>query len=281
MTRRSTATRAHGLALIAGVLALAGCSSSPSTRDAVPRAEPYSKYGNPQSYEVLGHRYEVMRDNGGYRETGIASWYGPGFHGKRASAGEEYDMHAMTAAHKTLRIPCYVEVTNLQNGKRAVVRVNDRGPFHDNRIIDLSKAAADKLGVTAKGTALVEVRHIEPGDPVSPDAAPVQLAMAPAAAIMVPGAMARTPEAIEESRRPAPEWGRNVFMQIGAFSESINADRLRSRLASAGIERISVTRQVDGFHRVKIGPLTSVDEADGLSVRLDALGVYGRHIVVE
>jgi rare lipoprotein A (peptidoglycan hydrolase) len=155
------AVRSLALALLGGMLGLSGCSSTPTTRDAVPRAEAYSKYGNPASYEVLGQRYEVMKDNRGYRETGIASWYGPGFHGKRASAGEEYDMYAMTAAHKTLRIPCYVEVTNLQNGKRAVVRVNDRGPFHDNRIIDLSFAAAQKLGVVGTGTALVEVRHLD------------------------------------------------------------------------------------------------------------------------
>ena len=275
--------RALSLAMIAGVLALAGCSSTPSTRDAVPRNEPYSKYGNPDSYEVLGHRYEVMRNNSGYRETGIASWYGPGFHGKRASAGEEYDMYAMTAAHKTLRIPCYVEVTNLQNGKRAVVRVNDRGPFHDNRIIDLSFAAAQKLGVTGKGTALVEVRHIEPGEPVSPDASPVQVAVAPSPAPVnnAPVAMARTPETVEELRRPVPQWGQNVFLQVGAFSEPVNAERLRSRLASARFDRVSVARQADGFHRVRIGPLVSVDEADELAVRLDALGVNGRHIVVD
>ncbi len=257
---------------LASLLALAGCSSTPTTRDAVPRAEPYSKYGNPASYEVLGKRYEVMTDNRGYRETGIASWYGPGFHGKRASSGETYDMYAMTAAHKTLRIPCYVEVTNLQNGKRAVVRVNDRGPFHDNRIIDLSFAAAQKLGMTGAGTALVDVRHIEPGEPVVPDVSPVTVASAPAV---------RAQDSAEALSRPVPEWGRNVFVQVGAFSDPVNADRLRTRLASAQFPLVSVARQGDGLHRVRIGPLGSVEEADRLAARLDALGVNGRHIVVE
>mgnify|MGYP000334553859 CR=1 FL=1 len=245
------------LALLAGVLGLSGCSSTPETGDAVPRAEPYSKYGNPASYKVLGQRYEVLRDNRGYRETGIASWYGPGFHGKRASSGETYDMNAMTAAHKTLRIPAYVEVTNLQNGRRAVLRVNDRGPFHDNRIIDLSFAAAQKLGVVGTGTALVEVRHIEPGEAPSQDPAPVQLAT------------------------PVPEWGRNVFLQVGAFSDAANAERMRHRLAAASIDRVDVARLSDGLMRVRIGPLGSVEQADRLARQLDALGVSGRHIVVD
>lgn len=251
--------RALVLALLAGTLGLSGCSSTPTTRDAVPRAEAYSKYGNPASYEVLGQRYEVMKDNRGYRETGIASWYGPGFHGKRASAGETYDMYAMTAAHKTLRIPCYVEVTNLQNGRRAVVRVNDRGPFHDNRIIDLSFAAAQKLGVIGSGTALVEVRHIDvdQSPPKQPDAAPIQLAT------------------------PVPEWGRNVFLQVGAFSDAANAERLRLRLASARIDQVDVTRRPDGLHRVRIGPLSSVEQADELARQLETLGVSDRHIVLD
>ncbi|MEW6445437.1 MAG: septal ring lytic transglycosylase RlpA family protein [Pseudomonadota bacterium] len=271
------ATRARmALPLLAalGVLGLSGlwgCSSTPTTRDATPRAEPYSKYGNPASYVVLGKEYEVMRDNRGYRETGIASWYGPGFHGKRASAGEEYDMYAMTAAHKTLRIPCYVEVTNLQNGRRAVVRVNDRGPFHDNRIIDLSFAAAQKLGVTGAGTALVEVRHIDPGEPqIAPDIAPVPAASVP-----------RPQPPADILTRPVPEWGRNVFLQVGAFSDPLNADRLRSRLAAAQFPQVAVARQADGLHRVRIGPLGSVEEADSLAARLDALGVSSRHMVVE
>src|SRR5690606_39437484 len=104
----------------------------------VPRAEPRSAKGNPPFYEVLGKRYFVLEDSAGYVERGIASWYGPGFHSSSTSNGERYDMYAMTAAHKTLPLPCYVQVTNLRNGKSVVVRVNDRGPFKDGRIIDLS-----------------------------------------------------------------------------------------------------------------------------------------------
>src|SRR5579859_3370195 len=115
--------------------------------DAVPQAEPRSGSGNPEFYDVYGDRYYVRRDSRGFKERGVASWYGSKFQGKHTSSGEPYDMFRMTAAHKTLPIPCYVRVTNLRNGTSAVVRVNDRGPFHPGRIIDLSYAAALKLGV--------------------------------------------------------------------------------------------------------------------------------------
>jgi rare lipoprotein A len=130
--------------------------------DAVPRDEPLSPYGNPPEYEVEGRTYRVMRSSEGYEAEGIASWYGPNFHGRRTSSGEPYDMYRPTAAHRTLPIPTYVEVTNLENGRRVVVRVNDRGPFHDGRIIDLSYLAARKLGFVGAGTARVRVRALEP-----------------------------------------------------------------------------------------------------------------------
>lgn len=130
--------------------------------DAVPVAEPRSRYGNPDSYEVRGVTYHVLDSSEGYEAEGMASWYGEAFQGRRTSSGEPYDMYAMTAAHRTLPIPTYVEVTNLENGRTAVVRINDRGPFHDGRIIDLSYAAARKLGVVGPGTARVRVRALEP-----------------------------------------------------------------------------------------------------------------------
>ncbi|MQM36214.1 Endolytic peptidoglycan transglycosylase RlpA [wastewater metagenome] len=157
------------------VLALAGCASSPgdgpgepisgasSLPDATPKEVPRSRYGNPDSYEVLGRRYHVMSDASGFRQRGIASWYGKKFHGRRTSSGEPYDMYAMTAAHKTLPLPSWVEVTNLDNGRKAVVKVNDRGPFAKGRIIDLSYAAATKLGVVSTGTAPVSIRVVGPG----------------------------------------------------------------------------------------------------------------------
>ena len=265
---------------VLAALWLVGCSST--SKPPPKGADGYSKYGNPNSYEVLGERYQVMRDNRGYRETGIASWYGPGFHGKRASAGETYDQNAMTAAHKTLRIPCYVEVTNLDNGRKAVVRVNDRGPFHENRIIDLSKAAADKLGVIGKGTAMVEVRHLDeyaPGEPLSDTLAgmtqPVATPLAVASAAPASSSAAFAPT------RPVPAWGRNIYVQIGAFSQRPNAEQLRSKLELSNISGVNVVQKDDGLFRVRIGPLASVDDADALAAKLDQAGVGNRHMVVE
>ena len=267
------------LSMSLGGIWLAGCSSTP--KPPPKGADGYSKYGNPNSYEVLGERYAVMRDNRGYKETGIASWYGPGFHGKRASAGETYDQNAMTAAHKTLRIPCYVEVTNLQNGRKAVLRVNDRGPFHENRIIDLSKAAAEKLGVIATGTAMVEVRHID-GDMPTESLDNTLQAMAQPVPPAPRAAPVAPPSAIfTESARPTPEWGRNVYVQIGAFSLRPNAEQLRSKLELANIRGANVVQKDDGLFRVRIGPLASVDDADALAAKLDAAGVGNRHMVVE
>lgn len=131
-------------------------------RDAVPRCEPKSRYGNNPSYVVWGKRYYVMPSSKGYCETGVASWYGMAFHQRKTSSGERFSTLEMTAAHKSLPLPTYVEVTNLENGKTVIVKVNDRGPFYDDRIIDLSYVAAVKLGVFPKGTAKVRVKAIDP-----------------------------------------------------------------------------------------------------------------------
>ncbi|MEP7314197.1 MAG: septal ring lytic transglycosylase RlpA family protein, partial [Pseudomonadota bacterium] len=131
--------------------------------DAVPRVEPRSARGNPAFYDVMGKRYFVLPKAEGYKERGVASWYGPTFHAKDTSNGESYDMYAMTAAHKTLPLPCYARVTNLANGRSVVVRINDRGPFVGNRIIDLSNTAAHKLDMVRAGTAFVEVTVLTPG----------------------------------------------------------------------------------------------------------------------
>ncbi len=166
---------------LAGLLLLLGGCASKGTRqasdgfeyreldpdsiaDAIPRAEPRSKSGNMASYEVDGKRYYTKSDNRGHVERGLASWYGNKFNGRKTSSGERYDMYGMTAAHKTLPLPSYARVTNLENGRSAVVRINDRGPFHGPRVIDLSYAAAVKIGVFPKGSARVEVRAIDPAD---------------------------------------------------------------------------------------------------------------------
>ena len=133
--------------------------------DAVPRKEPRSRYGNGPYYEVYGVTYEVMNSSHGFKERGVASWYGKKFHGRPTSSQEPYDMYAMTAAHKTLPLPCYVSVRNLKNNKSIIVRVNDRGPFVDNRIIDLSYSAAIKLDMVKDGTGLVEITALSYDEP--------------------------------------------------------------------------------------------------------------------
>jgi rare lipoprotein A len=148
--------------------------------EVVPRVEPRSRYGNPPFYEVFGKRYYVLSSSVAYVERGVASWYGPGFHKLRTSTGDPYDMYGMTAAHKTLPLPAYVRVTNLQNGRSVVVRVNDRGPFVGNRIIDLSYTAASRLDMLRNGTAMVEVRALDPTQPTRDPGLPL-LAAAPMA----------------------------------------------------------------------------------------------------
>jgi len=229
-----------------------------SIPDAVPRAEPRSARGNPPFYEVMGHRYYVMNDAAGYRERGVASWYGTKFHGRTTSSGEPYDMYAMTAAHKTLPLPTYVRVTHRGNGRSIVVRVNDRGPFVGDRIIDLSYAAAVRLGMHNDGTALVDVELIQPGTAgTAPD---VAVASTPAAA-------------------PEPVW-----LQVGAFSDEANAARLHSRLAGEGINEVTTQSERRGrqnIYRVRIGPLSAVEEVEQMLARVRALGIRDAHLAME
>lgn len=223
-------------------------------RDPVPRAEPRAAYGNKSPYTVLGRTYTVMPSAKGYVERGIASWYGTKFHGRLTSSREPYDMYQMTAAHKSLPLPSYVHVTNLDNGRHIIVRVNDRGPFHENRIIDLSYAAAIKLGIHIAGTGKVEVRAIDPGHPEL-DAAPVVVA----------------------SATPRP-----LFLQVGAFSSRENARQVAAKLEKADIEDVYLDRVLTRgklLHRVRVGPLKTVAEVDALTARLHRLGL--RSIVVD
>jgi len=226
--------------------------------DAVPRVEPFSKYGNPASYLVGYQRYYVLSDNAGYVERGVASWYGTKFHGRRTSSGEPYDMYAMTAAHKTLPLPTYAQVTNLRNGRMVVVKINDRGPFKDNRLIDLSYAAAIKLGITAEGTGLVEVRALDPATHQ------VQRKAAPGLA--------------------AHPGGPSLYLQIGAFSSAENAERLRTRLGTVAHANVRIVRaeiEQRTVYRVRIGPIAGVDEADRMSRELALLGLDDSRIVID
>jgi len=249
------------LAMLAAVLAVAGCSSTPPAKqastaskggyylddgpeanppdnlddvpDAVPRAEPLHRYAN-RTYTVMGNTYTPQAKPGGYSKEGAASWYGRRFHGKKTASGERYDMYAMTAAHPTLPIPSYARVTSLKTGKSVVVRINDRGPFHSKRIIDLSYAAAHKLGYIKQGSARVRVESIEPGS--------------------------------DSARQAAGA----VYLQVGAFASADNAVQLTGRLADElefDTDRTRVVR--DGaLHRVQLGPYPSDDAAHADRARL-------------
>lgn len=220
--------------------------------DAVPRWEPRTAAGNPPIYEVFGKRYRVLPDSRGYIKRGVASWYGTKFHGHKTSNGEDYDMFSMTAAHKTLPIPCFARVTNLENGRSIVVRINDRGPFHDNRIIDLSYVAAVKLGIYDAGTGFVEVRTVEPNSGPPP----------------------------YDTRPPAAD----IYLQVGAFSDLNNARKLQHAIASQNVPGARIRSNGKGsrlIHRVQIGPIASVDEADRISHALSDLGITETRFVSE
>jgi len=242
--------------------------------DVVPRAEARSRNGNPPFYDVFGKRYYVLSSSVGYIERGVASWYGPGFHRVRTSIGEPYDMYAMTAAHTSLPLPTYVRVTNLQNGRSVVVRINDRGPFVDNRIIDLSYTAAAKLDMLRNGTALVEVRSIEP--------APAAIAPAEAAAgdaALVEAAAAEAPAAA-----PRSVAGRTFFVQAGAFSDPKNAERLADKLRGGGYGTVFVRdNEIAGrrMFRVRIGPISGVEEFDRIVAALERGGINDAHLALD
>jgi rare lipoprotein A len=193
-----------------------------------------------------------MSSSQGYSERGIASWYGTKFHGRRTSSGEAYDMYAMTAAHRELPLPTYVQVTNLRNGRSAVVRVNDRGPFIGNRIIDLSYAAATKLGIIGNGTGLVEVTALNPNRPAQP------------------------PRRVRTITNRAP----NLFIQVGAFASRNNAEQLGYRLSNS-LRRPTRIQQAGNMFRVQIGPLSGVEQVDEVSLHLPALGIQTTHVVIE
>jgi rare lipoprotein A len=244
--------------------------------DAVPRVEPRARFGNPPFYEVMGQRYVLLPRADGYLERGVASWYGPDFHGVATSTGEPYDMYGMTAAHKTLPLPCYVRVTNLRNGRSVVVRVNDRGPFIGNRIIDLSYTAAFKLDMIREGTALVEVRAVSvaeqtasiaaAGLPTMPESVtpPTQIA----AAIAAPVTAAPLPAS---PATPVP-----LYVQAGAFTREPNAQRLVERLRAAGLSNAfvgSTTRGDRTWFRVRLGPVATVADFDQLVAKLATLGI--------
>jgi len=235
--------------------------------DAVPRPEPKSRYGNGPNYVVFDKPYTVMPSAVGYKERGVASWYGKKFHGRKTSNQEDYDMYKMTAAHKTLPLPTYV-----RNNRTIVVRVNDRGPFVHNRIIDLSYVAAQKLDMVGTGTSLVEVEAItfEGGS----NDQPTRQVSTPAA----------TPAAQPAAPATRPANPNHIYVQIGAFGSKANADRRLEVLRSGGIgaAAVHVDNSVNpALYRVRMGPIQGVDQYDLLVEELAKLGIADPIIVTD
>ena len=231
-----------------------------SIPDPTPKIEPLSKTGNPPSYVVNGQRYRVNTDTENFNQTGIASWYGTKFHGRLTSSGEPYDMYQMTAAHKSLPLPSYVSVKNLENDKQIVVKVNDRGPFVEGRIIDLSYTAAHKLEIVKNGTARVAIEIL-----ASPNISSIngddntQIAF-------------------------AKNDSQQYFVQLGAFSERTNAEIFRNQLTSQSIEPtlIKSSFNTDGdLHKVQVGPLTTARDLEVMESRLSDLGYTQVYVVTE
>ncbi|MCI0732234.1 MAG: septal ring lytic transglycosylase RlpA family protein [Methylococcaceae bacterium] len=220
--------------------------------DPIPRHEAKSKSGNPSSYVVWGKRYYVMHEARDFVQRGLASWYGTKFHGRRTSSGEPYDMYAMTAAHKTLPLPCYLQVKNLENGRSIVVRVNDRGPFHDHRIVDLSYTAAKKLDIVRTGTGYVEIRNITP---------PRQT---------VPVTIVRRTDSTK------------LYVQIGAFKNRANADKLLSSIDRPWLPDTRIkagTLDREPVYRVQLGPIDTFGEARRVVARLGEIGFTSTRVV--
>lgn len=285
-----------------------------TTADGRPLQENGYKIGKP--YNAMGQWY-TPTESYSYDETGIASWYGPGFHGKRTANGEPYDAYAMTAAHPTLQLPCIARVTNLDNGRSVVVRVNDRGPFKRSRIMDVSKRAAEMLGMIGAGTAKVRVQVLDRESRIVAEAARkglpphVQMAMAfkrdpqtvevasagnigsdemlsvtqvePAAAMPNTRVSQDNLDDLEQQLvRRYPVQKTSIYIQVGSFGDANNANRLASKVGSLGHAQVSPA-SVNGrtFNRVRIGPVATVDEADRLLAKTLKAGYPGARIVVD
>lgn len=237
--------------------------------DAVPKQEPLSKRGN-SPYVVAGKRYVPMKSAQGYYATGTASWYGKKFHGRTTSSGEKYDMYAMTAAHTVLPLPSYVRVTNLDNGHNVIVKVNDRGPFLHNRLIDVSYAAAVKLDMLGQGTARVSVEAItaQNNNHYSSRTISSHVIQSPVQDIQ------RTP-LVEQA--PRQFVGSDRFVQIGAFSEYQNALSLRDKLLANGFDKVLIKQPESNgsaFFKVQVGPLLE-QSVDAILQRLRQAGFSG------
>lgn len=242
------------------VPALTGAATTAATADREPRPEPHSRAGNHSPYQVFGRTYEVLPSAAGFVEQGVASWYGRKFHGRPTSNGERFDMHAISAAHKHLPLPTWVRVTNLDNGRTLEVRVNDRGPFHGDRVIDLSYAAAQALGYADQGVARVRIEAIdfaaaEPTLPASSEPRPGTPAVAPEPGVVVAAASAAA---------------ERIYLQAGAFRDHDSA-----RLLAAAIDdlvgheaAVEMITHADDLVRVRLGPFPDAFAAERLQAML-------------
>ena len=241
----------------------------PTAGSTIPKT-PSVGAGNPPFYEVFGERYFVMPSSDGYRERGMASWYGEAFQGRRTSSGAIYDMHELTAAHKTLPLPSLVRVTSLDTGRSVVVTVNDRGPFVKERLIDLSYAAATQLGIVQSGVGRVEVEALGGRSAARP--------------LVVAQAIAPGPADTGIPVAPTLVPVQRLFMQVGAFGEAANADRLKSRLESNGVNDVIIrydNHSTPPLYRVLIGPIAGSGEYDALASRVASLRIGSPELVTE
>jgi rare lipoprotein A len=248
--------------------------------DAMPRAEaPLPRANRP--YSALGNRYTPMTEYAPYKQRGIASWYGKRYHGQKTSSGEVYDMYGMTAAHTTLPLPSYARVTNPENGRSVIVRINDRGPFHSDRLIDLSYAAAYKLRIVGKGSGLVEVEAIDPrGELFKPKnaAQPVATSSTPAPLVVPPPIdpptelQAPPPEPIQTAQASpaATTSAPGNYVQVGAFKFKDNSDKLTEKLRQQNLaENVAVESWYNaGTYRVRLGPYSNRADAERAAVRI-------------
>jgi len=233
-----------------------------------------SKRGNPPFYEVYGVRYYVLDTSHDYTERGVASWYGKKFHGRQTSSGEIYDMYQMTAAHKTLPLPTEVRVTHLGNGKSVIVIVNDRGPFVDNRVIDLSYAAALELDMIGAGTAMVEVEVLSgPGAPPDP--------VKTTAAVPLLTDLEPEPKPAAAPRKTADA---RLYLQVGAFGDPVNARQLQQQLRAKGLSNVVIRYDLNTsptLYRVRLGPITDVAGYDALVELMAAMQITETQLVTD
>ncbi len=230
--------------------------------DAQPKPERLHRFAN-NPYQVFGKDYVPLRSARDFRQHGIASWYGRRYHGQKTSIGETYDMYAMTAAHPTLPIPTYARVTNVANGKSVVVRINDRGPFHSGRVIDLSFVAAYKLGYTQAGSTLVDIESLDPD-------ARVIAGSRPASTNPPPKPAAKPVQAEEPPSLPVSHDASGVYLQLGAFSLRDNAESFRAKVHKelAWLDDVMQVTAQGGLFRLRLGPYRTRDDARQMAERI-------------